>query len=103
MWIFCNDAFLSIVDKAKTPGRLVVRARKKGDIERVFPGAKVSTTPDADYLYRAEIERGAVADAIAERVRGINYSNFKGSVPDRKRHDAYMGVWSVMNRYQQEK
>jgi hypothetical protein len=37
MGIFLNDAFLSIVDKDGDGTTLLVRARRKGDIERVFP------------------------------------------------------------------
>ena len=40
-----------------------------------------------------------VALALAERVRGIGYPNFKDSVRERSRHDAYMDVWSVMARW----
>jgi len=100
MWIFLNDAFLSIVDKGGDGMTLLVRARREGDIERVFPDATVQTTPRNDYRYRARIQREAVANAISEAVQSINYGNFKGSVMERARHDAYMDVWEVMNRYQ---
>lgn len=96
MWIALNDAFLSVVDKAKDKSFLVVRARKQGDIEAVFPDAKVQVGGGTDYKYRAEIPRVTVAQAMMSRVMGINYSNFKSSVKDRVRHDAYMKVWSAM-------
>ena len=41
MWIALNDSFLSIVATPEDPDTLVVRARFKGDIEAVFPGADV--------------------------------------------------------------
>lgn len=96
MWIALNDAFLSVVDKAKDKNFLVVRARKQGDIEAVFPGVKVQVGGGTDYKYRAEIPRLTVAQEMMSRVMGINYSNFKSSVKDRARHDAYMKVWSAM-------
>jgi hypothetical protein len=37
---------------------------------------------------------------MAEAVRHISYPNFKATVKDRARHDAYMGVWNTMYRYQ---
>ena len=37
MWIFLNNAFLSIVDKGGDGSTLLVRARRKDDIGRVFP------------------------------------------------------------------
>jgi hypothetical protein len=100
MWIFLNNAFLSIVDKDGDGTTLLVRARRQGDIERVFPDATVQTTPCNDYHFRARINRESVGVAIAESVRSITYGNFKGSVREPHRHDAYMGVWEVMNRYQ---
>jgi hypothetical protein len=101
MWIFLNNSFLSIVDKGGDGSTLLVRARREGDIERVFPQAVVERTPHNDYRFRARIDREAVALAMAEAVKGIRYSNFKDSVGERPRHDAYMDVWSAMYRYQQ--
>src|SRR5215471_12554372 len=96
MWIFLSDSFLSIVQSHDDPDVLLVRARHKGDIERVFTDAKVTRTPDADYLYRALIARHAVARAVAEQVNRIGYPNFKNSVKDMVRHDAYMRCWMDM-------
>jgi hypothetical protein len=59
MWIFLSDAFLSVVaDKADPSGeRLLVRARRSGDIERVFPEAAVFSVAGADYAFRAWLPR----------------------------------------------
>ena len=100
MWIFLNNAFLSIVDKGGKGTTLLVRARKAGDIERVFPDAKVQQTPKNDYRFRARLDRGLVAQVLAETVRHITYPNFKGSVPEGDRHDAYLDVWKAMYQYQ---
>lgn len=98
MWIFLNDSFLSIVATQNNARNLMVRARVKGDIERVFPEAKVRRTPDGDYHYRASIPVSLVAAALSAEVRKITYTNFKGSVPSLSRHDAYLDVWNVMRR-----
>ena len=98
MWIYLNDAFLSIVAHWEDEEVLLVRARRQSDIERVFPGAEVEETPTADYRFRATLPRHAVADAIAATVTGITYPNFKASVTDRDRHDAYLDVWGIMRR-----
>lgn len=102
MWIFLNNAFLSVVRHRSKPGFLLVRARSEGDIELVFQGAEVDRTDQADYRYRAVVEEGLVAAVIAESILGIDYDNFKGSIPseDHDRHEAYMDVWSNMHRYQ---
>lgn len=103
MWIFLSESFLSIVDKGdETHRTLLVRARRKGDIERVFPGAKVSNRGGTDYAYRARIERRWVAERIAEEISSIRYGNFKLTVGPQGRHSAYYDVWEAMARYQRE-
>lgn len=103
MWIFLKDAFLSIVDKDVDDDSLLVRARVAGDIERVFPGAKVTESPRNDYRYRAKVRRKAVGEALAAAVESIDYPNFKATVKEDDRHDAYLGVWQVLYRWQAER
>lgn len=105
MWIFMNDSMLSIVEDHtdRTGNTLLVRARIQGDIESVFPNAKVRKGEGTDYLYRASINRSEVAMAILNRVTEIDYGNFKGSVKDDDRERAYMNVWIKMIDYQEEK
>lgn len=101
-WIFMNDAFLSIVQEPSKRAHLLVRARVKGDIQRIWPNAKVQRTPHRDYAYRASILRQAVAAAIAERILGIDYGNFKNSVDEHERHRSYARVWGVMFELQSQ-
>jgi hypothetical protein len=97
MWLFLNDAFLSIVHKDCPEGSLLVRARRPGDIEKVFGRrTKVTRATDADYLYRAVIERDEVTRAIQREVLRIDYGNFKDSISDRDLHDAAARVWGAM-------
>ena len=84
MWVFFNNSFLSVVDKAPDPANLVVRARVEGHIEAVFPDAKVLRDASGDYLFRAFIPRELVAQAMLEAVMGIDYSNFKNSIRDNR-------------------
>jgi len=105
MWIFLPNSFLSIV--APTPNTsaakddlLMVRGRVKGDIEKVFPDASVSFTPQRDYAFRALIPRNVVVKAIAGQAESIQYGNFKDEVSERDRKSAYSRVWSNMNDLQ---
>lgn len=100
MWVCLNDAFLSIVDDGEVDGSLVVRARRKGDIESVFPGAKGKTLRGRDYQFRAHIKREVVAEAIAKNIMDIDYNNFKNSVADNDLHHAYHGFWDIHARLQ---
>lgn len=96
MWVCLNDAFLSIVKKDCARDELLVRARRKGDIERIFPRATVERTPKADYLYRASVAIKDISDALALEVTRITYSNFKDSVKEHDLHNAYLKVWTAM-------
>lgn len=104
MWIFLNDAMLSIVQHQDDPRLVVVRARIKGDLQRAFAGRlkghRVLRTPHADYLYRVTLPRDVVAAAQRAWLEAVTYDNFKNSVADHGRHDAYLRVWSVMNSEQ---
>jgi len=102
MWLFTNRSFLSVVADRDNPDRLLVRARRSGDIEAVFASAKVLMTPHADYRYRALIRRQIVADAMAQCVESIEYPNFKDSVSDQLLHASYLAVWRVMRNLQQK-
>lgn len=93
MWILLNDCFFSIVKKDCAERELLVRSRRKGDIKKVFPYAKVTCTPWADYRYRAAIDKQVVQQAIDKRINAIDYDNFKDSVDDKKLHAAYDDVW----------
>lgn len=102
MWIMLNNAFFSVVQNNDHSNCLLVRARRQGDIERVFgSNRKVERTPGRDYLYRALINRDVVADIIRAHVEDIDYSNFKNSVSDNQLHNAYSQVWHTMSRLQE--
>lgn len=102
MWIFFFDAFLSIVDDPDHPSELLVRARLSNDINRVFSDAQLFSLGDFhDYKYRAYVDRAEVAREIAQRVTNIDYRNFKDTVHEDNRHDAYLGVWLEMYQIQE--
>jgi hypothetical protein len=100
MWLCLNDCFLSIVHKDCARDELMVRARRPGDIETVFPRAKVIRSTSTDYLFRAVIKRREVEHAVVEETRRITYANFKDAVSDRPLHDAYLRVWGTMSTLQ---
>ena len=110
MWIFTNFGFVSAVGHRDDKDMLMVRAREPGVIDELCGRHGVRTavakTPDADYLYRAEIDKKTFAKMIAAEIESIDYANFKNSFraakPENTRlaHDALMDVWCVMNRLQ---
>ena len=102
MWIVLNKSFLSIVKNRNDKNTLLVRARVKGDINKVFQDADVFEDDNADYKYRSYIDRKIVANEISKELMNINYDNFKSSVSkdDFTRINAYINVWSALNKMQ---
>lgn len=96
MWIVTSDSFLSVVHKDCQPDELLVRARREGDIEAVFPKAKVKKTVGSDYLFRACIKRTEVAAVLSKRLQELQYDNFKNSIRDDQLHSACNKVWHTM-------
>lgn len=96
MWLFTVKGFYSIVE-SPVPGRLLVRARFKGDLEKLFPeGVEVSTTPERDYMYRTIVPTEMVTKALTRETENVSYPNFKDAVLDEHRHPAYGNVWGIM-------
>lgn len=108
MWIATNRGFLSVVTadprrlpkaEAKLVQPLCVRARNADHLRTLFPGFEVYQFKHRDYPARIFIAAADLSARMAQAILDIDYSNFKDSVKDDPLHDAYMGVWSVMNRY----
>lgn len=100
MWLMLNDAYLSIVSKDCKRDELLVRARRPGDIEKIFPNAKVTELHHADYQFRAVVKRSEIKQAMSGEIDRITYGNFKDSVSDQTLHNAYLRVWSHMSLLQ---
>ena len=106
MWVFTNNAFVSAVAHRTRPGFLMVRARVRGDLETFFScltsPVEVTETDHADYRFRCVVDKASFLRCLVDTLAAVDYDNFKNSIPhaEVERHDAYMGVWSVMLRYQ---
>jgi hypothetical protein len=100
LWIQFNNAFLSIVENRENTTESLVRARVKGDIEKVFPEADVFEDNNADYKYRAFISKAIVAEKIMLKVTEINYDNFKNSVKEIERKKVYSNIWAELRKFQ---
>jgi hypothetical protein len=104
MWIMLSNCFLSIVNKDCPKDSLLVRARRPGDIEKVFGrDVKVTRSTDSDYLYRSIIPMEQVELALQRAVKNIDYENFKDSIEDHELHLAYMRTWTAMSELQHPK
>ncbi|WP_019024064.1 MULTISPECIES: hypothetical protein [unclassified Thioalkalivibrio] len=99
MWVFLPDCAVSIVAHRDHEDSLLVRARLRGDLERFLAGCEeaggVTETPDADYRFRAVVQRSVVGAILSDQAAGMEYDNFKNQVrPDEDlRHSWYYRAW----------
>lgn len=102
MWLFLNDAFVSIVQSSVEPDKFSVRARNANDLELLFPDEPIYENMGEDYAARCFINKEKVIRVVLERMSNINYTNFKDTIDanDELRQDAYVGVWQDMLLYQ---
>jgi hypothetical protein len=109
MWIITNTAFVSIVEHRDDARKLIVRGRFKGDVERFLNplpsglGVIEEVTPNADYRFRAVVQREDVAHAMLRGVSKITYPNFKDSIKAAFRKSIAMRVWSLFHAAQMER
>lgn len=96
MWVLLNDCFFSIVKKDCGENEVLVRARRKGDLHKVWPRVDEIETTNSDYRFRAVIAIDDVAEALGNEVRRITYNNFKNSVRDDNLHSAYSRCWGAL-------
>jgi hypothetical protein len=96
MYIFTENAFLSLVAHENDERLLEVRAQYQGDIERTFPEAEVAYNPEHEYPYSTSVSRDRAAERIALRVRHIGYQNFMPGVEEPWRQAVYQDVESVL-------
>ena len=101
MWLFCRSGFFSAVQHFDDADTIHVRARFKGDLERLCDahGVKVAVqeTPGNDYRFRMDFPRRVWAEIVRAEAESIDYGNFKDAVHDGTARDAaYMDTWCAM-------
>ena len=107
MWIFTKHGFFSAVQNWDDSDLIHVRARFKGDLERLCKAYDVTpnvvSIEGTDYPYRMDFDRLKWADIITREAKTIDYTNFKDAVHDgTERDSAYMDVWAALRRWQDD-
>lgn len=110
MWLITTTGFYSIVEKPwdKTGGTLTLRARARADLEALRAAGlpelgEVLEDADADYRFRAQAPKAAVARAVQTQVSAIDYDNFKSAVGKRQGHEReriYHNTWHSLHEIQ---
>lgn len=109
-WYFTRDGFYSAVQHNADPSLIQVRARSYEDLERLqkrvpFEGDVILTTLDADYRYRANVDREEFAHYIFESIIDIDYVTRVKDVISRgepRRKKAMLEVWQAMHDLQSD-
>ena len=109
MWIVSTLGFFSIVRHKTVPGAFLVRARAAGDLERGLAAAglplAVTTSPEADYRFRATLDAGQLTALMTALQDSITYPNFKNADAadpgQRPRLGAYHEVWHTLQMLQE--
>lgn len=100
MWIYMKDGFFSVIEHPDSKKHVLVRARVKGDIEKVFGNCttgSVQFTPDSDYRFRAAVSKAKFGSVLLSQSQLINYKNFKNAINDKERREYwYEQVWDTM-------
>jgi len=112
MWLATKFGFFSVVAHRDDPDLVLVRARSRDDLEQLrgfAEGRDICTpliilTATADYCCRIIVARSDWDRLGAALVADIDYTNFKQQVHgDPERDAAYMQMWSIMRRFQEQK
>ena len=108
MWLITTRGFYSVVEHRSDPERLIVRARRREDLEalaELIPDLEIFSDRRADYRWRAVVARAEWALAVAQLAAEIDYSNFKSAVGQRQddeRAGLYAEVWRVLYGLQEK-
>jgi len=82
MWLFTKNSFISVVQHRERPDDVLVRARVKDHLTRLFPekATQIQRDDDADYRWRLLIPKQELADRISGYIlQDLDYDNFKAA------------------------
>lgn len=82
MWLMTKNSFVSVVQHRERPNDVLVRARKREHLNRLFPKKAKSVLVDdrADYKYRLIVSKKELATTLTDYImRSLKYDNFKAA------------------------
>ena len=107
MWLITTQGFYSGVQDPTDSNIIVVRGRVHADMKalvQMLPKdarPKIIDNEGTDYPYRVRVSRAQWVRLCCNLAMDVDYGNFKDAVKARqgkKRAEAYMGIWSILNR-----
>lgn len=103
MWIFTEQAYVSIVRHRRDRDLLLVRARDRESLVRFCESAgldeaTIEENVAADYRFRVACSDRELADFMEATVHDLDYDNFKNRVASTRGwawHDILLGIWRM--------
>ncbi len=113
MWIFSMDGFFSVVSKHCGPDEVLVRTRRRSDMNRFLERIGRTDIPvleisGSDYAFRTKVPRDLWAEYLSDHASAdIDYDNFRVALEllypdDSQRREAYHRVYEIMAAWQDE-
>ncbi len=112
MWIYTKEGFVSAVRYKQEDRReratldlvelVIVRARRREHLQKLFPEHEIHETPEADYAFRVFVVQEEFATVLFNLALDIDYPNFKNSVPEGDYHDCLNEIWFETRRILQD-
>ena len=80
MWLFTKNSFVSVVQHRTQPDNVLVRARVKSHLARLFPQKQMQADDEADYRYRIVVSKEEFATVVSDYImQNLDYDNFKAA------------------------
>jgi hypothetical protein len=82
MWLFTQNSFISVVQHRGRTDDVLIRARVKKHLTRLFPdkAKEIFEDADADYRWRLILSKQELADRISAYIlQSLDYDNFKAA------------------------
>lgn len=82
MWLFTKNSFISVVQHRERPNDVMIRARRRNHLVRLFPKREkqIVKTPSADYMWRLVVSKKELSKVLSEYIlRNLTYDNFKAA------------------------
>ncbi len=100
MWLVTKNSFVSVVAHRQRPNDVLVRARRKKDLVRLFPKKVkfIFTDKQADYHYRLILSKAELSKTVTDYImQQLTYDNFKAAQdPDSQSWTDFLhGIWHL--------
>lgn len=82
MWLFTKNSFVSVVQHRERPNDVMIRARRRNHLVRLFPKKEkqIVKTAGADYMWRLVVSKKELAKVASDYIlRSLTYDNFKAA------------------------